>query len=187
MPPVQPPSSPVDKTALFLSVKQLGHEHDHPSRSSAKIKNMRSFNSTPLSTSTGWCFNIWIACLLEFIQVYMELLNVLVVIYVSFRSKKTKGLHQICIGNAAYTVLKLWDTNHAACCRNTTVYNQMCEINLVKVFGAIHRLALLQENRVFQGLDPSLSSGDPNLLDQSGKDGLYHWARSSLRNIVLFF
>jgi len=65
---------------------------------------------------------------------------------------------------------------------NTTVYNQMCEINLLKIFDAIHRLTLLQENRVYQGLDLTLLSGDSNLLDQSGKDGLYHWARSSLQN-----
>jgi len=63
----------------------------------------------------------------------------------------------------------------------------MCEINLLKVFDVIHWLALLQENRVFQRLVLSLSSGDLNLLDQSGKDGLYHWARSSLWNAVLFF
>jgi len=58
---MQPPSSPVDKMVLFLSVKQLGHEHDHPAQSSAKIKNVQSFNSIPLSTSTGLCFNIGMA------------------------------------------------------------------------------------------------------------------------------
>jgi hypothetical protein len=49
---MQPPSSPVDKTALFLSIKQLGHEHDHSAQSNAKIKNVQSFNFTPSSTST---------------------------------------------------------------------------------------------------------------------------------------
>jgi len=79
-----------------------------------------------------------------------ELLNVLVVIYFSLRSKKTEGLCQICTSSDAYKVLKLWATNHAACYGNTTVYDQMCEINLLKLFDAIHQLALLQENSVLE-------------------------------------
>jgi len=49
---MQPPSSPVDKTALFLSIKQLGPEHDHSAQSSAKIENVQSFSFTPSLTST---------------------------------------------------------------------------------------------------------------------------------------
>jgi hypothetical protein len=40
---------------ISSGVKQLGHEADHSSLSSAKVKNVWSFTSTPPTVFTAWC------------------------------------------------------------------------------------------------------------------------------------
>lgn len=65
------------------------------------------------------------------------------------------------------------------------MYDQMCEINLLKVFNNIHQLALLQDSRVFRRLDLSLPSGGE--VKWGPKSAGPVRAGFSLRNTVLSF
>jgi hypothetical protein len=53
--PTQPPIQWVPR-ALSLGVKRPGHESDHSPPSSAEVKNVWSYTSTPQYTFMAWCF-----------------------------------------------------------------------------------------------------------------------------------